>query len=192
MQSRKVNQTERAVRKAEAALQEELWKQYDIVYSCASIVFWRDYGWRTSRIHHRFATTQKCWDECAEYGTKKSMMEMLEDETGIELQIAGFDKSYHELKYLDASKWDGTLPTLQERIYMLHNQKKWVAPQVLACMCLSLHRDEGWGAERIARFIQLFDQERSRVGMDRRKALAAVKEVTGVDSAVMVKREWKS
>lgn len=186
-----MDQTERAIRKAEAELERALWDQYDLIYSCAAVVFWKDYGWRTARIHRRFETTHKTWDECAEYGVRKSMLEMLEDDTGIELMLSGFERSYHDFKYLDASVWDGAPPTKQERLYMLHNQKKWIAPQILACMCLSLHRDEGWGAERIARFINQIDQERLFVGMSKKKALQRVSEVTGLDARVLVKKDYK-
>lgn len=155
----------RQLKKAQLQLGAEMNKQIDIIYSAAAIVLWRN-GWRTLRIMRRFVTTMEVWDECAEHGTHKSMLQMLEEETGIELQISGFDKSYHDLDYLDGSHWDGHIPTVWEQIYMHQQQRKWMAPLVLAAFCISLHRDEHFGSDRIGRFISQIDQLRQEIGED--------------------------
>ncbi len=93
------------------------------------------------------------WGECADAGDKKSMMQMLEEETGIEIQLTGYDKSFHELSYLDAKAWDGHAPSVPELIYIRHQKKKWIAPQILAAICISMYRDEHMGIDRIAEFI---------------------------------------
>lgn len=141
-----------ALRKANAELEAELKKQIARVIPAAAILLWRK-GWRKLRIGRRLVTAMEVWGECADAGDKKSMMQMLEEETGIEIQLTGYDKSFHELSYLDAKAWDGHAPSVPELIYIRHQQKKWIAPQILAAICISMYRDEHIGVDRIAEFI---------------------------------------
>ena len=152
------------LKKVEMELNREMAKQIEILYAASSVIWWRDYGWRSTRIMRRFQTTTEIWGECADHGIYKSMLQMLEEETGIEMQLSGYDRSYHEFSYLDGDAWDGKLLNLPQTIYMHQQQKKWLAPQILACICLSLHRDEHWGPDRIARFIQQIDAMRQEYG----------------------------
>lgn len=152
------------LKKVEMELNREMAKQIEILYAASSVIWWRDYGWRSTRIMRRFDTTTKVWGECADHGIYKSMLQMLEEETGIEMSLSGYDRSYHEFSYLDGDAWDGKLLTLPQTIYMHQQQKKWLAPLILACICLSLHRDEHWGAARIAKFIQQIDAMRQEYG----------------------------
>ena len=154
----------RAIKKARQDLSREMDRQIDILYAASAVVWWVEYGWRTTRIMRRFQTSTEIWTECADYGVSKSMLQMLEEETGIEMQLSGYDRSYHEFSYLDGDAWDGKLLTLEQTVYMHQQQKKWLAPLILASICLSLHRDENWGADRIARFIQQVDAMRQEYG----------------------------
>lgn len=154
----------RLYKKVMKDITKEMHKQIDIFYAAASVIWWKEYGWREKRIMRRFDTTTKLWDECNEWGVKKSMLQMLEEETGIEMSLSGYDRSYHEFSYLDGSVWDGKLLTIPQTIYMHQQQRKWLAPLILACICLSLHRDEKWGADRIARFISQVDAMRQEYG----------------------------
>lgn len=154
----------RGLKKIEQELNAEMYKQIQILYAASSVIWWQEYGWRKTRIMRRFQTTTELWDECNQWGVKKSMLQMLEEETGIEMQLSGYDRSYHEFSYLDGDAWDGKFLTLPQTIYMHQQQKKWLAPLILACICLSLHRDEHWGPDRIARFIQQVDKMRQEYG----------------------------
>lgn len=168
----------KALRKAELALTAEMNKQLTIMYCSTAVILWRDYGWRKLRIGRRFSTTQKVWDECANWGYEKSMLQMLEEETGIEMQLSGFDKSYHELAYMDEKAWNRKLLTLPQVIYMHQQQRKWMAPLILACICLSLHRDEHWGADRISWFIQQIDAVRQQLGENPKKYMELMEHET--------------
>ena len=149
-----------ALKKADYDLQRELKRQIDIIYPASVIVWWKEYGWRKLRIMRRLATSQQVWTECADYGIEKSMLQMLEEETGIEMTLSGIEGSWHTLAYMDGAAWDGRPLTLPQTIYMRQQQKKWIAPMLLACMCLSLYRDEKWGPERIGKFIGYVDDLR--------------------------------
>lgn len=153
-----------ALKKAQQELQKEMQKQIDILYAASAVIWWQEYGWRKTRILRRFQTSSEIWNECNKWGPAKSMLQMLEEETGIEMQLSGYDRSYHEFSYLDGSTWDGKLLTLPQTIYMHQQQKKWMAPLILAGICISLHRDEHWGADRIGRYIGQIDAMRQEFG----------------------------
>ena len=165
---------------AEQALSKEMNKQIEIIYPACAVVWYRDYGWRALRINRRFETSSKIWHECADYGPEKSMLQMLEEETGIDLQLTGY-RDWHDLQYVDGRAWDGQLVTLPEAIYMRQMQKTWIAPLLLACICLTLYRDEHWGAERISRFISLVDALRQEIGERPDDFEELMAEVTGME-----------
>lgn len=145
------------LKRANKELEAEMKKQVRRIFPAAVVIFW-GYGWRKLRIFRRLITVSEVWQECASYATEKSMMQMLEDETGIEIRLQGYDKSFHELTYLDAKVWDGHEPTIPELIYIRHQQKKWMAPQILSAICISLYRDEHMSIPKIAQFICEVDQ----------------------------------
>lgn len=153
----------RELQKANNALKAETHKQVDIFYCAAGVVLW-NYGWRLLRIKRRFLTSMKTWDECANYNQTKSMLQMFEEETGIELTISGFDKSYHDYAFLDGTKWNGKPLAYPQLIQMKRMKKDWVGLMIFACLCLSLHRDEGFGYDRIVRFINDVDEIRRKFG----------------------------
>lgn len=178
-----------ALKKATQELNKEMDKQIDILYAASGVVWWTEYGWRTTRIMRRFQTSTEIWTECADYGVSKSMLQMLEEETGIEMQLSGYDRSYHEFSYLDGDAWDGKLPTLPELIYIRQQQKKWMAPLILASICLTLHRDEHWGADRIARFIGQVDALRQKLGENPEKHKALMREKTDLPEGEIFRRK---
>lgn len=180
-----MNRTEaRAVNKAYEKVNVEMKKQLGIIMPAAAVVLWKDFGWRKTRIIRRFNTTAKAVNECADYGPAKSMMQMLEEETGIELQFADF-QSFHEFQYLDSEKWDGKGLTPMQMIAMYGRMKKWIAPQILAGLCLALHRDEGFGAERLGRFIGAVDAMRQELGEDPKRYTAALEEATDISAEML-------
>ena len=177
------------LKKIEQELNKEMMKQIHILYAASSVIWWREYGWRSTRIMRRFQTTTEIWGECADHGIYKSMLQMLEEETGIEMSLSGYDRSYHEFSYLDGDAWDGKLLTLEQTVYMHQQQKKWLAPLILASICLSLHRDEHWGAERIARFIGQVDALRQQYGEDPKKYRALMQEKTDLPEGAILRRK---
>lgn len=169
-----------ALKKADKALQDELNKQLGIIYPSAIIVLWNDYGWRKLRISRRLLTSQQLWEECAAHGTDKSMMQMLEDETGIEIRMTGCDNSFHEFSYLDGTKWDGRIPTPAEAVYIKHRMLKWIAPQIMACLCLTMYRDEHMSIPKIAELINKVDAFRNEHGNNPKEYTRMMQELTGL------------
>ena len=151
------------LKRAEAQLKKELDKQIDIIYPACALVWWDDYGWRGTRIKRRYDKAMEIWNECADYGVEKSMLQMLEEETGIDLQLQGCP-DWHEKQYLNYAAWDGKGVTLPQAVYMRQQQIRWVAPLLMACICLTLHWVEHWGPDRIAVFVGKVDALRAQIG----------------------------
>lgn len=165
-----------ALRKAEIELDKEMKKQVDIIYSAAAIAFARywDKGWGPLRIRRIFDETLEAWNECGETN-EMSMLEMLENETGIEVKIPDTDKSWHDLAFLNAKIDMGRMNRAQW-IYMRQRQKQWIGAMVMACMFLALHRKYGFGPERLLRLMNQIDDIRIEFNYDRKALIKACEE----------------
>ncbi len=80
------------------------------------------------------------------------MIQMLENESGIELRIPETDKGWRELAYLNAKINVGRMSKAQ-MVYMRQRQKKWIGAMLMACLFLSLHRKYGFGKDRLVRLM---------------------------------------
>lgn len=63
---------------------------------------------------------------------------------------------------------------------MRRQQKKWMAPQIVAGILLALHRKCGFGFDRCARMYQQIDAIEQEYGKDPQKTAQACLELTGV------------
>ena len=104
-----------------------------------------------------------------------SMLEMLENETGIEVKIPDTDKSWHDLAFLN-SKIDMGRMSRAQWIYMRQRQKQWIGAMVMACMLLALHRKYGFGPERLLRLMRQIDDIRVEFRYDRKALIKACEE----------------
>lgn len=168
-----------ALREAETALQKELDRQVDMIYSAMALALYRYWGWRSLRIRRLMDKTQETWDECGSTN-ELSMLEMLENETGIEIRNHERGKSWHDLAYLNA-KIDMGRMTKAQWIYMRQRQKDWIGPQVIACVLLSLYRKYGFGHVRCLRMMQQIEDVEREFHFDAKALRAACLEETGVE-----------
>lgn len=171
-----------ALKKAEKELNDEMLKQVDIIYSSVAIAFARYWGWGSLRIRRLFDVTQAAWDECGATNDR-SMLQMLEEETGIDLKMAEYpDKSWHDVAYLNTEiAMDPRRMTRAQWIYMRQQQKKWIGAQVLACMLLALHRKYGFGEERMVRLLEQINGIRDEFSWNRKALIKACEEEAGVE-----------
>ena len=107
------------------------------------------------------------------------MIQMCEEETGIEVQN-GSGKSWEELPYMNATLDTGKMSYAQW-VYMRQQQVKWIAPQVMACLLVALHRKYGFGFDRCARFYEQVQEIEAQFGMDPERIRAACIKETGID-----------
>ena len=167
-----------ALKKAEMELEKETKKQVDLIYSAAGIAFRRYWDWGALRIRRLFDLTVEVWHECGQTN-EISMLQMLEDETGIEIKIPDTDKSWHELAYMN-SKINVERMSRAQWIYMRQRQKQWVGAQAMACMFLALHRKYGFGPERLLRLMSQVDEIRNEFNYDRKLLTEACEREAGV------------
>ena len=177
MKKRKKTAMEIAIEKAERELDRELNIQTPLIYGSAAIALRRFWGWGTKRIQKVFDQTQDIWEECSSTNAK-SMIQMLDEQTGIDLRIPGSDRSWKDLAFLNA---DINMRLSPERwLYMRRQQVKWTNAQVRACLFLSLNRAEGFGGTRIQRLAEQMDAVQQEYSCNVPEIIKACKDITGV------------
>jgi hypothetical protein len=118
-----------------------------LVFGCIGIVMRTRYHWERNGIIDLYRHFFEVWKECAS-SNEKSMIQMLDEETGVEVQI-GDGKSWRDMPYLNASL-SYKPRSKAEWIYMRTRMMKWIPGQITACMLLALHRKCGFDSDQIA------------------------------------------
>lgn len=165
-------------KKAMIELDHEMNRQVDMILPAAAIALRREWKWSSAKIKGILEETHKVWKECAS-SNQISMLEMLENETGIEMRAPGVNKSWHDLPYLNA-KLDSKLITKEQWTYMRQQQKKWMGCLVEASVFLALHRKYGFGFERISRLRNQIEDIRFQYDLSPKKLLEACAKETKV------------
>ena len=111
-------------------------KQDRILRAAVLIVMHRHWGWRQKRLLSLLEMIDEVISECGETN-KKSMIQMLDEETGIELQN-GDGKSWRDLAFLNAEVDVGKL-TMSKLIYMRQQELRWIPSLITAYILLALH-----------------------------------------------------
>lgn len=146
---------EKLIRKAENDLNLEASRQIDLVTTSMIIALYRYWNYRTDRISKILNVQQTVWDECGADNTL-SMLKICDEECNVELtNYEGV--SYRDVIYLNAEIDTGKPLSDAQWLVMRQNQKKWVKAQMLACMCVSMHRAEGWGFKRLSELMLKMD-----------------------------------
>ncbi len=158
-------------------------KQCLLIYSATGIALWRNYGKRKEAITNLFNLTSDVWIACAK-DYDHSMIEMCELETGIEIQN-GSGTSWRDVPYLNGSLDPGKM-SYEQLVYMRQQQVKWVRPQVMACMMVSLHRKYGYGFERCSRLYNEIQEIEREYKCRPERIRRACYELTGIDVAATV------
>ena len=165
--------------KANRELDQEVQKQIDLIYGSAGVAFARWWGWGSLRIQRLFDKTMETWDECGRTNDI-SMIQMLEEESGIELRIPDTDKGWRDLAYLNAKIDVGRMSKAQ-MVYMRQRQKKWVGAQLMACLFLALHRKYGFGKDRLTRLMGEINKVEEEFDLDRKKITDACRSEAGIN-----------
>jgi hypothetical protein len=163
-------------------IEEEGRKQCFLLYSATGIALWRHYGKRTKTITDLFLLSREIWQECAS-DHDHSMIQMCEELTGTEIQN-GEGKSWKDLPYLNGTLDPGKL-SYEQWTYMRAQQVKWVAPQVMACLLIAIHRKYHFGYERCARIYGQIQEIEAEYRMDPKRIRKTCYELTGIDIAVI-------
>ena len=167
-----------AYQKANADLEAEGRKQCFLLYSATAIALFRHWGKRKAAILSLFEITGDVWHSCAETNLH-SMIEMCEQETGIEVQN-GDGRSWEDLLYLNGKFPDKPMTNAQW-VYMRQQQKKWIAPQVMACIMVALHRKYGFGFDRLSRIYSQIQDIEDEFSHNSERIQKAARELTGIN-----------
>lgn len=167
-----------AYQKACDRIETEGRRQCFLLYSAAALALVRHWGKKKVTIIRLFEITGEVWHECAQTNMH-SMIEMCEQETGIEVQN-GSGKSWEDLPYMNATLDTGQMSYAQW-VYMRQQQVKWIAPQVMACLLVALHRKYGFGFDRCSKFYGQVQEIEAQYGMDPERIRAACIKETGID-----------
>lgn len=166
------------LRNVERQMNEEHDKQDRILRAAALITMHRHWGWRQKRLLGLLEMIDEVISECGDT-RQKSMIQMLDEETGIELQN-GDGKSWKELAFLNAEIDIGKL-TLPKLIYMRQQELKWIPSLITAYILLALHRKCGFGSDRCTRVYAQILETAEEFGWNGKDLTAACLQETGID-----------
>lgn len=159
-------QQARLLLKTEAELNKETEKQLDIIYHAAALVLYRNHSWNNEMINDFVSkVSQDIWSECAA-SNDISMVQMLWEETGIELMSEDKNQRWFEVMFLNSELDDGRGLTVFQWIAMRQNQKRWVPAQITACVLMALRRKEGWKDEALGKFFMNLEDIKADYGYD--------------------------
>lgn len=178
-----------AYQKAIKELDREMYLQVGIIYGCAAIAFKRYWNYGTDHIHKIFQVTEDTWDECSgQYDV--SMLQMLEDETEIEMKLAENGKSFHEIEFLNGKSSHKSYKPMQ-LLYLRQRQKPWVSTMVMAALLLGLHRREHFGTERLARLMGQIVEIREEFGFNQKTIVEEAYNLTGIKIVGLLQKPSK-
>lgn len=175
------NPLQKAARKIETA-----GKKHSIcLYAATAMALWQHWGKKQEAINRLFDLSHVVWNECAK-DHDHSMIQMCEKETGIEI-TNGDGSGWRDVWYLN-----GHIPenmTTAQILYMRQQQLKWIRPQIMACMLITLRRKYGFGFERCSRIYQQIEDIEAEYDANPDRLRKACYELTGIDVAETVTKE---
>jgi hypothetical protein len=177
----------RKAMKADRELEEEIERQEVISFAAAVLAMHRYYGWTRAQLLEMLEHCAVICKDCSSTN-QLSLIQMLDEETGIELQN-GDDRSWKELAYLNASLKPGQQMTTSQWIYMRNRQKKWVEPQLMACILLGLHRMKGYGFTSLKRIYSQIAGIEAEYGWNKDALHAACLDATGISAVEYVNQQ---
>ena len=167
------------IQKATRRIETEGRKHCLCIYSATAIALWNHWGKKSQAIRNLFDLTREVWQACAQ-DHDHSMIQMRETETGIEI-TNGDGKSWRDVWFLNG--FNPGMMTEAQWLYMRQQQIKWIRPQIMACMMISLHRKYGFGFERCGRIYQQINEIEGEYRANPDRLRKACYELTGIDVA---------
>ena len=177
----------RQAMKADRELEEEIKRWEVISFAAAVLAMHRYYGWTRAQLLEMLEHCAVICKDCSSTN-QLSLIQMLDEETGIELQN-GDDRSWQELAYLNASLKPGQQMTTSQWIYMRNRQKKWVEPQLMACILLGLHRMKGYGFTSLKRIYSQIAGIEAEYGWNKDALHAACLDATGISAVEYINQQ---
>lgn len=166
---------EKLIKAAEKEVEKEVNTQIDILYHSAALVL-HQYGWDREQIEEFASVSNDTYPECADNAT--SLLQLLYDETGIELQRSDGLQSFKDVLYLGTKEQTRPL-SAPEYLVMKQNQVKWVAAQITASIILALKRLGDWDNDKCGAFFEDLEDKKWQYNIDAEWIIRDCKEITG-------------
>ena len=131
-----------AYKKALIDLEKALEEATRLVYPAMALAL-NDLGWSNKKIEKTCESMAAVLSDIPE---DKSLIQLLDEETGIELMCENSDRHWYELTYLNEASWNEYLRKHNGRVsraYMIQvkmAQKKWCIPMMYATVFMGLIR----------------------------------------------------
>lgn len=190
MVSKYTKKYQKLISQAEKNIHTEVKRQIDILYHAAGLVL-HDYGWNREQIEDFACVSNDIYGECADNAT--SLIQMLYDETSIELKRSDGSQSFKDVLYLGDK--DQTKPlSAPEYLIMKQNQLKWVPAQITASIILALKRIRDWDDEQCGMFFEDLEDMKWRYDSDPQLLIHTSKQLTGfylTEEAYYIKEKEK-
>lgn len=168
----------RQTMKADSDLMKEADRQMDLNFASWFLALTRNWGYGKLRL-------QKCVYEMADAFSElegdgdKSIIGLLDEETGIEMQI-GDGTSWRDHPFLNGELWNGEPLDQYRHIYMRRQQIKWCSASIEATILLVMYRRYGWSAERDRRLLGQMKEIKCFYNYDVKKLKQALAEETEI------------
>lgn len=166
---------EKLIKAAEKEVEKEVNLQIDILYHSAALVL-HQYGWSREEIEEFASAGNATYSECLE--NNASLLQLLYNETGIELQRSDGLQSFKDVLYLGTKEQTKPL-SAPEYLLMKQNQVKWVAAQITASIILALKRLDDWDDAECGAFFEDLEDKKWQYNLDADWIIHDCKEITG-------------
>lgn len=170
--------------KIERQLQGEAERQMEIIFPATAIALKKYFDWGSLKIEHLFDEVANVYDECSDGGIEVSMIQMLEEQTGINLKAEPNGKSWRELCFLNHEITLGSPNKSQlteAQFYAMRVQQiKWVSPAVLAAVFIALYRKFRFSRPMLQELMGYIDQIRQQYKFKAKKIQAECYNATGI------------
>lgn len=175
-----MKQSDRAMKKADAEMHNECRRQVMLVYGAAAVALKNKWRFGQQKILDVFDSTDNVWHEVGE-DNGVSMLQLLEDETGIEMTTTDSSTSWHDLSYLNSKMKGYETITKAQYVYMRKRQTKWMGAMIQACLYLALYREYGFGVVKLRNLMNEIDRIRAEVNDKENRVIITCRSVTGIN-----------
>lgn len=168
-------------------------RQMAIIFPATAIALHNYFNWGTLKLEHFFDEANNTFNECGAGGLEVSIIQMLYEETGIDLKISPNGKSWKELCFLNHEIKLGTKDTFTaQQLYMMRvEQVKWIAPAVIAAEFIALYRKFRFSKNMLAKLMGYIDDVRRQYSFKAGRLSKACYEATGIKMINGFRKERK-
>lgn len=170
------------VAKARRDFRNETFRQISIVYGAAEIALYRDYGWKDDRLMKAFEGANDIFmTECGRE-QRKSVPQLLEEVTGINLKVDENGRSWKELAVFNYDildkRYSHQTPAMQ--ILMFKQEQKWLGVCLIAALLVSLYRNFDFDQDELLRLMNDMAEIEMEYNLDGKRLEDDGKKLTGV------------